>query len=52
MPQRAIIRLNRNDDTLALGIIESVAETTVLIRSPLGSLKEINRVVCGDMTMS
>jgi polynucleotide 5'-hydroxyl-kinase GRC3/NOL9 len=52
MPQKAIIGLNRNDDTVALGIIEAVAETTVYFRSPLRSLKGINRVVCGDMTMS
>jgi polynucleotide 5'-hydroxyl-kinase GRC3/NOL9 len=52
IPQRAIIGLNRNDDTVALGIIESVAETTVFFRSPLRSLKGINRVVCGDMTMT
>ncbi len=52
IPQRAIIGLNRNDNTIALGIIESVAETTVFFRSPLRSLKGINRVVCGDMTMT
>ena len=52
MPQGAIIGLNRNDNTIALGIIGSVAETTVFFRSPLGSLKGINRVVCGDMSMS
>jgi polynucleotide 5'-hydroxyl-kinase GRC3/NOL9 len=52
IPQRAIIGLNRNDDTVALGIIVAVAETTVFFMSPLGSLKGINRVVCGDMTMT
>jgi polynucleotide 5'-hydroxyl-kinase GRC3/NOL9 len=52
MPQGAIIGLNRNNDTIALGIIESVAGTIVFFRSPLRSLKGINRVVCGDMTMS
>lgn len=52
MPQGAIIGLNRNDDTIALGIIGSVAGTTVFFGSPLRSLKGINRVVCGDMTMS
>lgn len=51
MPQAAIIGLNRNNDTIALGIIESVAGTTVFFRSPRRSLKGINRVVCGDMTM-
>ena len=50
--QGAIIGLNRNDNTIALGIIESVAETAVFFRSPLRSLKGINRVVCGDMTMT
>jgi len=52
MPQGAIIGLNRNDNTIALGIIESVSETAVFFSSPLRSLKGINRVVCGDMTMS
>lgn len=51
MPQRAIIGLNRNDETIALGIIESVVATTVFFRSSLRSLKGINRVVCGEMTM-
>ena len=50
--QGAIIGLNRNDNTVALGIIESIAETAVSFRSPLRSLKGINRVVCGDMTTS
>lgn len=52
LPQGAIIGLNRNDSTSALGIIEAVAGTVVNFRSPLRSIKMINRVVCGDMTMS
>jgi len=51
MTKGTIIGLNRNNDTIALGIIQSVAGRAVLFRSPLGSLKEINRVVCGDMMM-
>jgi polynucleotide 5'-hydroxyl-kinase GRC3/NOL9 len=51
MGQRTIIGLNRNNDTIALGIIQSVEGRAVLFRSPLRSLKEINRVVCGDMMM-
>jgi len=52
MTQGTIIGLNRNNDTIALGIIQSVAGRAVLFRSPLRSLKkEINRVICGDMTM-
>ena len=52
IPRGAIIGLNRNDNTVALGIIEAVAKTTVFFRSPLRALKGINRVVCGDMTMT
>ncbi len=51
MQQGAIIGLNRNNDTIALGIIESAAGATVFFRSPRRSLKGINRVVCGDMAM-
>jgi polynucleotide 5'-hydroxyl-kinase GRC3/NOL9 len=50
--QGAVIGLNHHDDTIALGIIEEIAGTTVFFRSPLRSLKGISRVICGDMTMA
>ena len=52
MPRGAIIGLNHNNSTIALGIIEEVEGGAVRVRSPLRSLKGINRVVCGEMTMS
>ncbi len=52
IPHRAIVGLNCGDDTVALGIIEGVEGTSLFLRSPLKSLRGINRVVCGDMTMS
>jgi len=51
MKHGEIIGLNRNGDTIALGIIRRVAGTAVSFRSPLRPPEEINRVVCGDMTM-
>lgn len=52
MLRGAIIGLNRNNITVALGVVGRVEGTAVILRSPLRSLKRINRVVCGDMTMS
>jgi polynucleotide 5'-hydroxyl-kinase GRC3/NOL9 len=46
-----IIGLNRNDYTIALGVLEATTDTAVFFRSPLRSLKGINRVICGDMSM-
>lgn len=51
MLQGAIIGLNRNNITVALGVVGRVEGAAVIVRSPLRSLKRINRVVCGDMTM-
>ena len=51
LPSGTIIGLNRNDFTIALGIVESASPEAVFCRTPLKSLKGINRVVCGDMIM-
>jgi polynucleotide 5'-hydroxyl-kinase GRC3/NOL9 len=51
IPRGAIIGLNRNEYTIALGILDAAADTKALCRSPLRSLKGINRVVFGDMIM-
>lgn len=52
VPPGTIIGLNRNDYTIALGILEAAADNAVFCRSPLRSLKGINRMVCGDMIMA
>lgn len=52
MSNGAIIGLNHDNNTLALGVVEGTDGPLVLLRTPLRSLRGINRVVYGDMTMS
>lgn len=47
----ALIGLNRNSDTVGLGIAERIEEAALIIRTPLKSLRGIDRVVFGEMTM-
>jgi len=44
-----IIGLNRNDDTIALGIVVEVSDDSIIFKSPIKSLRGINRVVFGDI---
>ena len=46
-----IIGLNHNDDTLALGVIVEITEDSVIFKSPLCSLRGINRVLFSEMTL-
>jgi polynucleotide 5'-hydroxyl-kinase GRC3/NOL9 len=46
-----VIGLERNGETLALGIVDEIDDTSVTFRSPLSGLKGINRVVIGDITL-
>jgi len=46
-----IIGLNHNEDTRALGILLELDKTSVTFKSSLESLKGINRVVFGDITI-
>lgn len=52
MPDWAIIGLNHDNNTLALGVIKGIEGPSVLLQAPLRSLRGINRVVSGDMTMA
>jgi polynucleotide 5'-hydroxyl-kinase GRC3/NOL9 len=45
-----IFGLNRNDDTLALGVITEMTEDSIIFRSPIKTLTGVNRVLFGDMT--
>ena len=47
----ALIGLNHKEDTLALGILVETDGDSVTFRSPIKSLKGINRVVIGDITV-
>ena len=47
-----IIGLNHNDDTMALGMITEMTEDSIIFKSPLRSLRGINRVLFSEMTMS
>ncbi len=44
-----LIGLNRNDDTIALGILTEIINNKIIFRSPIKTLKGINRVVFGDI---
>jgi len=48
---RTIIGLNHNDDTMALGVISEITKNAISFKSPIKSLKGINRVLFGDMTI-
>ncbi len=49
--EKTIIGLNHEIETKALGIITEITEDSVSFKSPMVSLKGINRVVFSDMTM-
>lgn len=46
-----LIGLNHNEDTKALGILLELDKSAVTFRSPVNSLKGINRVVFSDITI-
>ncbi len=46
-----IIGLNYNDDTRALGVIVESNRNSIIFKSPIKSLKGINRVLFGDITI-
>jgi polynucleotide 5'-hydroxyl-kinase GRC3/NOL9 len=48
--QGTLIGLNHEEDTIALGILEEITDTSVTFRSPIKSIKKINRILFGDMT--
>jgi polynucleotide 5'-hydroxyl-kinase GRC3/NOL9 len=50
MKKDAVIGLNHNEDTLALGILEDISGNAVTFSSPLDSLMNINRVIFSDIT--
>jgi len=46
-----LIGLNHGEDTIALGILNDISENSVTFRSPIKSIKNINKVIFGDMTI-
>lgn len=46
-----LIGLNHDEDTIALGIIDYMNDTSITFRSPIQSIKTINKVVFGDITI-
>ncbi len=47
-----VIGLNHNDDTIALGVIVETTASSIIFKSPLRSLRGINRVLFSEMTIS
>jgi polynucleotide 5'-hydroxyl-kinase GRC3/NOL9 len=48
-PQETVIGLNHLDDTIALGIITAYSGGFVFFKSPIRSIKRINRIIFGDI---
>jgi polynucleotide 5'-hydroxyl-kinase GRC3/NOL9 len=48
--QGTLIGLNHEEDTIALGILEEMTDTSVTFRSPIKSIRKINRILFGDIT--
>lgn len=46
-----IIGLNRNNDTMALGIVVEITDNSIIFKSPIKSLKGINRVLFSDIAI-
>lgn len=46
-----LIGLNHNEDTKALGILVEIAGNSITFKSPIKSVRGINRVVLGDITI-
>lgn len=51
-PKGNVIGLNRGEETLGLGLLTEIAGDRIAFRSPLRSLKNINRIVFGDVTFT
>lgn len=47
-----IIGLNHNDDTMGLGIVVEINDDSVIFKSPIKSLRGINRVLFSDIDIS
>ena len=50
--QGTLIGLNHEEDTIALGILEEMTDTSVTFRSPIKSIRKINRILFGDILRS
>lgn len=50
-PENTVVGLNHNDDTMALGLIAETSQNSIVFKSPIISLKGINRLVFGDMVI-
>ncbi len=46
-----LIGLNHNEDTKALGILSELDDTSITFKSPIRSVKGINRIILGDVNL-
>jgi polynucleotide 5'-hydroxyl-kinase GRC3/NOL9 len=49
--KNTVIGLNHNDDTIALGILEDISDNSITFSSPLNSIRYIDRIIFGDITI-
>jgi len=50
--KNTLIGLNKNEDTKALGILLELDNGSIALKSPIESVKGINRIVFGDITIN
>lgn len=48
-PKGTIIGLNKDEETLSLGIISEIEDGAIIFRTPLRSLEHINKIIFGDI---
>lgn len=49
-PKGNVVGLNRQEETLGLGLLTEITDDWIMLRSPLRSLKNVSRIVFGDIT--
>jgi len=51
IPQRALLGLNRNGRTLALGIYKGIERAMLVIKTPLEAPEKVRRIIVGDIVL-
>jgi hypothetical protein len=46
-----LVGLNHNDDTNALGILLELGHNSITLKSPINSIRGINRIILGDINI-
>ncbi len=52
LKQGTLLGLNRNSDTIALGILDMISPNKISIITPLEYIQDVNRIVIGDIMLN